>query len=72
MAEFNVSVPENKKSFFLEFLKLIGAKYQEKKDFENPLTEEQKTMIDNRLDSKSEEFIPAREALIQLREKYGI
>ena len=41
MTTYNVSIPDNKDSFFREFLELIGAKYEKKQDtFE--LSDEQK------------------------------
>jgi hypothetical protein len=44
MTSFKVSVPDNKTSFFIEFLELIGASYQNtSSDFE--LSEEQKQML---------------------------
>jgi len=71
MTNFNVSVPENKISFFREFLDLIGVNYEEKlEDFR--LTDKQKQILDERLKADKNNFIPAREALSKLRQKYEL
>ena len=46
MTTFNVSVPEDKVSFFKEFLVLLGTDYTEYKD-DFMLSEEQKAILDS-------------------------
>ena len=71
MISYNVSIPEEKQSFFQEFLEIIGADYEKKQDdFE--LSNEQKKVLDKRLKSEKKDFVPAREALNKLREKYEL
>lgn len=48
MTTYNVSIPDNKNSFFLELLELIGAKY-ERKEENDVISEETKKMLDKRL-----------------------
>jgi len=55
---FNVSVPEDKTSFFLEVLELIGATYETRED-EFQLTEEQKVFLLRQNDVPVEDCIPA-------------
>lgn len=71
MVLYNVSVPENKQSFFQEFLDLIGADY-EKNQNDFKLTKEQKKILDQRLKEDKSTFVSARESLNKLREKYEI
>ncbi|MCX2680500.1 hypothetical protein OOZ15_11155 [Galbibacter sp. EGI 63066] len=69
MTTFNVSIPENKMSFFLEFLELIGAKYKiDETDFE--LTEEQKAFLIKQNDVPVEACTSAEEVYKNLKEKY--
>lgn len=71
MILYNVSIPENKQSFFQEFLDMIGVEYEKKQEvFE--LTDKQKKVLDQRLKEDVKTFIPARESLKQLREKYEL
>lgn len=58
MTMFNASVPEDKTSFFLEVLELIGATYETKED-EFQLTEEQKDFLLRQNDVPVEDCIPA-------------
>lgn len=48
MTTYNVSIPDNKNSFFLELLDLLGAKY-EKKQEKKEVLEETKKLLDKRL-----------------------
>ena len=69
MISYNVSIPDEKQSFFQEFLEIIGADYEKKQDdFE--LSTEQKKILDERLKSEKKDFVPARETLNKLRQKY--
>lgn len=62
MISYNVTIPDEKQSFFQEFLEIIGADYEKKQnDFQ--LSSEQKKILDERLKSDKKDFVPAREAL---------
>ena len=71
MTTFNVSIPDNKISLFQDFLEMIGANYERKQD-DFQLSEQQKKLLDERLNSDKKDFIPAREALNKLRQKYEL
>ncbi|MFC0343964.1 hypothetical protein [Epilithonimonas hispanica] len=71
MISYNVTIPDEKQSFFQEFLEIIGADYEKKQnDFQ--LSSEQKKILDERLKSDKKDFVPAREALNKLRQKYEL
>lgn len=71
MVSYKVFIPENKQSFFQEFLDIIGADYEIISDnFE--LSDSQKLMLDKRLKLDKNDFTSAQEALNEAREKYGI
>ena len=71
MISYNVSIPEEKQSFFQEFLEIIGADYEKKQD-DFKLSNVQKKVLDERLKSEKKDFVPAREALNKLRQKYEL
>jgi len=71
MITYNVVIPENKQQFFQEFLELIGANF-EKSNQDFYITDQQKKILDERLEEDKSNFISARESLSQLREKYGL
>ena len=71
MITYNVAIPDNKQQFFQEFLELIGANY-EKNNQNYFITDEQKKILDQRLDEDKTSFVSARESLSQLRQKYGL
>lgn len=71
MVSYKVFIPENKQSFFQEFLDIIGVDYEIISDnFE--LSDSQKLMLDKRLKLDKNDFTSAQEALNEAREKYGI
>ena len=71
MVSYKVFIPENKQSFFQEFLDMIGADYEISSDnFE--LSEGQKRMLDKRLKQDKNDFTSAQEALNEARKKYGL
>lgn len=72
MTTYKVSIPDNKNSFFLEFLELIGARYEKKGDDSFQLSAQQKKELDKRLKASDTDFVPARTALKKLREKHGL
>ncbi len=71
MTMFNVSVPEDKTSFFLEVLELIGATY-EAKEHEFQLTEEQKNFLLRQNDVPVEDCLSAMDLYENLKGKYGL
>ena len=71
MISYNVTIPDEKQSFFQEFLEIIGADYEKKQD-DFQLSEEQKKVLDDRLKSGKKDFVSAREALNKLRQKYEL
>lgn len=72
MTTYNVSVPDNKNAFFLEILEMIGANYEKNDDGVVVLSEQHKKILEERLKADKKDFIPARKAMSQLREKYGL
>lgn len=71
MTTFKVSVPEDKTSFFLEVLELIGATY-EAKEGAFQLTEEQKRFLLAQNEVPIEECTPAIDVYEDLKAKYGL
>ncbi|MCD8539711.1 MAG: hypothetical protein LRY55_08025 [Leadbetterella sp.] len=69
MTTFKVTIPDDKTSFFLQFVELIGAS-AESEDFE--LTNEIKEILDERLKTEETLFVSAREAINKITTKYGI
>jgi len=71
MTSFKVSVPDNKTSFFIEFLELIGASYQNtSSDFE--LSEEQKQMLLNQKEVPLDQCQDAETVYEILKKKYEL
>lgn len=70
MTTFTVNIPNNKVSFFKEFLELIGSTYIQNDDFS--LTEEEKNILDERLQEDEKEYISAKKSIKALKSKYGI
>lgn len=71
MTTYNVSIPESKNDFFLEFLELIGAEYEQTEN-DSILSDEIKKMLDDRLKTSKEKYVPARKAIQNVRKKYGL
>lgn len=71
MISYNVTIPDEKRSFFQEFLEIIGADYEKKQD-DFILTDDQKKILEDRLKTNKKDFVPAREALNKLRQKYEL
>lgn len=68
MKTFSVKIPDDKTSFFREFLELIGGSF-DKQEFE--LTAEMKQVLDERLKTDKSEYLPARESIDKIKSKYG-
>lgn len=79
METFKVTVPEDKKMFFIQFLELIGATFK-KENLTNVVAEEpaeyltktQKEDLEKRLSDDSAIFLDAREEQNKQKEKYGL
>jgi len=71
MTTFKVSVPEDKTSFFLEVLELIGATYESKEN-EFELTEEQKQFLLSQNNIPLENCQSANLVFEELKIKYGL
>lgn len=79
METFKVTVPEDKKMFFIQFLELIGATFKEE-NVTNVVAEEQaeylsktqQEILEKRLSDDSAIFLDAREEQNKLKEKYGL
>lgn len=71
MATFKVSVPEDKTSFFIEVLELIGATY-ETREHVFQLSDEQKSFLLRQNDVPIEDCTPALDLYESLKTKYGL
>ena len=71
MTTYSVTIPDDKTSFFLEFLELIGGKF-EKDSVDFKLSDDIKKMLDERLKTDKKEYLPAREEIENLKSKYGL
>ncbi|NLN33127.1 MAG: hypothetical protein GX159_05985 [Flavobacteriaceae bacterium] len=69
MKTFSVKIPDDKTSFFLEFLELIGGSF-EKQEFE--LTSEQKEFLLRQNKVPLDECISAQESYERLKTKHGL
>ena len=72
MTTYNVQVPDNKNSFFLEFLELIGAKYEKETSDDFMLSEVQKRILLDQEDIRSEECTDAEDFYRELKNKYEL
>jgi hypothetical protein len=72
MVSYKVNVPDNKQSFFQEFLDLIGAEYEKNQNADFELSDVQKETLNERLKSEKNEFVSARESLEKLHKTYGL
>ncbi|MBB2952469.1 MULTISPECIES: hypothetical protein [unclassified Sphingobacterium] len=71
MTTFKVSVPEDKTSFFLEVLELIGATY-ESKETNFKLTDEQEQFLLSQNDVSLDDCQPANLVFEELKVKYSV
>ncbi|WP_447951800.1 hypothetical protein [Chryseobacterium koreense] len=72
MTAFNVSIPDNKISFFQEFLDMIGARYEKTEDYDFVLSDEQKKILDSQEDLPLSEYQDSDEFLEELKKEYGL
>lgn len=70
MVTYNVSIPNDKTSFFKEFLEIIGAKYTEDTGF--VLSEEQKQILREQNEVSIEDCVDAEDFYKQLTEKHEL
>lgn len=71
MTTFNVTIPNDKTSLFLEFLELIGGKFEiDEQDFE--LTEEQKEFLLRQNKVPVEDCIDLENAIDSIKNKHGL
>lgn len=71
MTTYNVTIPENKKSFFLEFLKLIDAQYEKKDVQKFQVSAQQKQILDREENLPLSAYQDHDEFLEELKEEYG-
>ncbi|MFC0346034.1 hypothetical protein [Epilithonimonas hispanica] len=72
MTTFNVSIPDNKTSLFLEFLELIGAQYKNEKEEIFELSEKQKKILDSQENLPLSEYQDNDEFIEELKKEYGL
>lgn len=72
MTTFKVTIPNNKKTFFLEFLKLLGAQYKESREFGFELSEKQKDILDQQENLEISDYRDNDDFLNELKEKYDL
>ena len=72
MTTYNVSIPDDKNSFFLEFLELIGAKYTKENEDSFELSDEQKKILDSQANLNISEYQDNDEFLDELKKEYGL
>lgn len=72
MTTYNVSVPDNKKAFFLEFLELIGAQYEKESDLVFELSDEQKKILLEQENISLNECSDAEDFYKELKNKYEL
>jgi len=72
MTTYNVSIPDDKNSFFLEFLELIGAQYKKENKDSFELSDEQKKILDSQANLDISEYQDNDEFLDELKKEYGL
>lgn len=77
METFEVTIPEDKKDFFLQFLKLIGGKFKSENQTVNEektsyFSGKQKRILDERTSANETEFLDAEAELKKLQKKHGL
>lgn len=72
MTTFRVKIPDNKKSFFLEFLKLLGVQYEEGESLDFELTDEQKKILDQQQGLEISQYEDNDAFLEDLKREHGL
>ena len=71
MISYNVSIPENKQSFFQEFLEMIGVDYQKESD-DLKLTKEQKQILLQQENISIDDCKDANDFYKEVKKKYDL
>jgi hypothetical protein len=69
---YKVTVPENKNTFFLEFLETIGAKYVKKNVNKFTLSKEQMNILDSQDDLNESDFFDSDSFIDELKKQNGL
>lgn len=72
MITYNVSIPDGKNSFFLEFLELIGAQYKKEDEIDFQLTDEQKKILLDQENISLEDCKDADDFYKEVKKKYDL
>lgn len=72
MTTYNVSIPDSKNAFFLEFLELIGAEYNKEDEMDFQLTEEQQQILLEQDNISVDECIDANDFFQEMKNKYDL
>ena len=72
MTTYYVSIPEDKTSFFQEFLDMIGARYEKTEDDGFTLSDEQKKILTDQDNISLDECTDAEDFYNELKKKYEL
>ena len=72
MTTYNVSIPDGKNSFFLEFLELIGAQYKKEDEIDFELTQEQKQILLQQENISLDQCMDAEDFYKEMKKKYDL
>lgn len=72
MITYNVSIPEDKQSFFQEFLELIGAQYKKEDEIDFELTQEQKQILLQQENISLDQCMDAEDFYKEMKKKYDL
>lgn len=72
MVTYNVSIPENKQSFFQEFLDMIGAQYKKEEEIDFQLTDQQKQVLLEQENISLDDCMDADDFLKEMKKKYEL
>lgn len=72
MTTYNVSIPDGKNSFFLEFLELIGAQYKKEDEIDFQLTDEQKKILLDQENISLDDCKDADDFYKEMKKKYDL
>lgn len=70
MKEITLKIPDSNFPFFMELINKLGFEVTQKEDF--VFTKEMKDVIDRRLAEDKSTYVPAKESLKKIRNKYGL
>lgn len=72
MTTYNVSIPDSKNAFFLEFLELIGAEYNKEDEIDFQLTEEQQQILVEQDNIAIDQCTDANSFFQEMKNKYDL